>query len=207
MEACDAIAAGSRKATSPWVGWDGMHGPGSTEARRQDFTALVHAHDRGLRMLAYRLLGDREQMDEALRDAFVRAYRAMPSFRNDAAATTWLYRITYEACLDRLRSTSRLSRRLGRVEALETLADRGFEPAGPGDSGEDVAPRDDLEDALGALPFERRAALVLVDVNGLDHATTADILGVRPGTLTARLRAARSALHGSLGSTGGGAGA
>jgi RNA polymerase sigma-70 factor (ECF subfamily) len=57
-------------------------------ARRGDqraFALLVRHYDDGLRALAYRLLGDRDRMDDALQEAYVRAFRALPSLRGDAA--------------------------------------------------------------------------------------------------------------------------
>jgi RNA polymerase sigma-70 factor, ECF subfamily len=74
-------------------------------ARRGDqeaFAALVRHYDRGLRALAYRLVGDRDRIDDALQEAYVNAFRALPRFRGDSDLGTWLYRIAYNACLDEL---------------------------------------------------------------------------------------------------------
>jgi RNA polymerase sigma-70 factor, ECF subfamily len=72
-------------------------------ARRGDqeaFAAVIRHYDPGLRTLAYRLLGDRDGMDDALQEAYVKAFRALPRFRGDSKLGTWLYRIAYNACLD-----------------------------------------------------------------------------------------------------------
>ena len=66
------------------------------------FATIVHVYDRRLRGLAYRVLGDTNRMDDALQEAYVRAFRALPRFRGDARLSTWLFRITYNACLDEL---------------------------------------------------------------------------------------------------------
>jgi RNA polymerase sigma-70 factor (ECF subfamily) len=74
-------------------------------AKRGDdasFRALVLHYDRGLRSLAFRLLGSRERMDDALQEAYANAFRALPGFRGAASLGTWLYRIAYNACLDEL---------------------------------------------------------------------------------------------------------
>jgi DNA-directed RNA polymerase specialized sigma24 family protein len=56
------------------------------------FHALIRPHDRGLRGLAYRLLGDRQAMDDALQESYLKAFRAMPRFEGDSAFKSWLYR-------------------------------------------------------------------------------------------------------------------
>src|SRR6266850_352519 len=88
------------------------------------FTEIVRHYDHRLRALAYRLLGDRTAMDDALQDAYVKAFRALPGFREDAALGTWLYQITYRACVD-------LQRREGRH--------RSGPAEGPGEPGADPA--------------------------------------------------------------------
>src|ERR671911_2353475 len=81
-------------------------------ARRGDheaFTAVIRHYDPGLRALAYRLLGDRERMDDALQEAYVKAFRALPGFRGSSKLGSWLYRIAYNACLDELARARRLA--------------------------------------------------------------------------------------------------
>ena len=75
---------------------------------RHAFTEVLRRHDERLRGLAWKLLGgDPHRMDDALQDAYVRAYRALPRFRQDADLGSWLYRITYNACIDELRRAKR----------------------------------------------------------------------------------------------------
>jgi RNA polymerase sigma-70 factor, ECF subfamily len=162
---------------------------------RDDFAALVREQDHGLRMLAYRLLGDAELMDDVLQEAYLRAYKALPGFREEAAAATWLYRITYNVCMDHLRNRQRAGRHLGTPSSLELLSEEGFEPAAPHDEFESLTERQDLERALDALPVDQRAAVLLVDALGYDYRAAAGILGVREGTLGSRLHQARSLLR------------
>ena len=158
------------------------------------FTAMVEDHDRGLRSLAYRLLGaDRERMDDVLQEAYVKAYRSLSSFRGDASPHTWLYRIVYNACLDDLR---RRARRVVPL-ALDAVADR---PVSGPDPGDRVALRRRLAGALSELPVDQRAAVLLVDVEGFDYAAAGDVLGVPPGTVGSRLSRARAALRLALAS-------
>lgn len=160
---------------------------------RQAFTEVVRHYDHRLRALAYRLLGDRAAMDDALQEAYVKAYRALPGFREDAGLGTWLYRITYRACIDLQRRESR--RRTGTTEWSPPPANA----AGPAaDPAATAANRTDLQRALAALPVDQRAAVLLVDAEGLDYDAAAAVLGVAPGTIASRLSRARAALRAAL---------
>jgi len=155
------------------------------------FMALLGPHDRALRGLAYRLLGDADAMDDVLQTAYANAFRALPRFGGRASVSTWLYRIVTNACLDELRRG-----RAAHEELRETA--RG----GASDTAEDVAGRLDLQAALAGLPADERAAVLLVDGEGLSYAEAASALGVREGTVASRLHRARGALRAALGHTG-----
>ncbi|MHB9149566.1 MAG: RNA polymerase sigma factor [Thermoleophilia bacterium] len=171
---------------------------GARKARRERFDALVRSHDRQLRALAFRLLGDRDLMDDALQEAYLRAYKALPSFRQDAAAATWLYRITYNVCLDRLRERRKNALRFGGVVSLQEMAEHGLEPPSPDDPATRAEHKDDLGSALADLTPTNRAAVLLVDVMGYDYSTAAGILGLKEGTIASRLHTARALLRGAL---------
>jgi RNA polymerase sigma-70 factor (ECF subfamily) len=159
-------------------------------ARRGDqeaFAAVIRHYDPGLRTLAYRLLGDRERMDDALQEAYVKAFRALPRFRGDSKLGTWLYRITYNTCLDELKRSQRVVQL-----PLEEIA----EPAGSwADPGEAMAQRHDLAQALAALPRDERAAVLLVDAQGFAYKDAASVLGVPAGTVASCLSRARAGLR------------
>jgi RNA polymerase sigma-70 factor, ECF subfamily len=162
-------------------------------ARRGDweaFAALIRQHDHGLRALAFRLLGDRERMDDALQEAYLRALRGLPGFRGDSAFGTWLYRIAYNACLDELKR----SRRAEVVPLHEVPERRDARP----DPLETAARRDELARALDALPSPDRATVLLVDAQGFDYGSAAEILGVPEGTIASRLNRARASLRRAL---------
>jgi RNA polymerase sigma-70 factor (ECF subfamily) len=158
---------------------------------RQAFTEVVRHYDHRLRALAYRLLGDRAAMDDALQEAYVKAFRALPGFREDAGLGTWLYQITYRACVDLQRRESR--HRTGTTTRAPTAT------AGPtADPAATATSRTDLQRALAGLPVDQRAAVLLVDAEGLDYEAAAAVLGVAPGTIASRLSRARSALRAAL---------
>lgn len=162
-------------------------------AKRGDqeaFAALIKHYDRNLRAVAYRLLGDRDRMDDALQEAYVKAFRALPRFRGKSSVGTWFYRIAYNACLDELRRSGNIVQ-----VPLEQIADP---PDPQPDVAETVARRRRLAEALAQLPVEDRAAVLLVDAQGFDYRDAGEILGVPEGTIGSRLNRARAALRLSL---------
>jgi len=163
-------------------------------ARRGDheaFAIVVRHYDPQLRALAYRLLGSRDRMDDALQEAYVKAFRALPRFRGQSQLGTWLHRIVFNECLDELG-------RLRRAEAVP-LEDAP-EPVAPGpDHGDLLAGREQLSDALATLAPHDRAAVLLIDSQGFDYAAAAEVLGIPPGTVASRLNRARAALRRALG--------
>jgi RNA polymerase sigma-70 factor (ECF subfamily) len=154
------------------------------------FVAVIRRYDPGLRRLAYRLLGERERMDDALQEAYLRAFRALPGFRADSTLRTWLYRIVYNVCLEELE-------RARRVRSVPI--EGGLELAAPqADLAETISLRAGLATALAELPADDRAALLLVDAQGLDYREAGEVLGVPEGTIASRLHRARSVLRRAL---------
>ncbi|MGW0365574.1 RNA polymerase sigma factor SigM [Streptomyces sp. NPDC002990] len=165
-----------------------LHAAGHPEA----FGELVRRHRDRLWAVALRTLGDREEAADAVQDALVSAYRAAHTFRGESAVTTWLHRITVNACLDRARkAASRRTAPLDDTDRLERLLE-------PHESAEAPAERQDLHRellaALSTLPPEQRAALVLVDMQGYPVAEAARILDVPTGTVKSRCARGRAKL-------------
>ncbi|MBN0043289.1 RNA polymerase sigma factor SigM [Streptomyces actuosus] len=178
------------------AGYDGVsdhelltrHVDGDPEA----FGEIVRRHRDRLWAVALRTLGDREEAADAVQDALVSAYRAAHTFRGQSAVTTWLHRITVNACLDRARkAASRKTSPVDDTERLELLLE-------PHESASAPAERNDLHrqllEALGTLPPDQRSALVLVDMQGYPVAEAARILDVPTGTVKSRCARGRARL-------------
>lgn len=155
-----------------------------------EFTGLIRRHDARLRGLAFRLLGDRDRMDDVLQEAYISAYRSIGRFAGDADVGTWLYRIVYNACIDDLRRAQR----------------RPADPLGERDLVARAMPVEDrfsersrLAAAFDGLSEEQRAVVWLVDVEGFDYAAAGEVLGVAPGTIGSRLSRAHLLLRQHLG--------
>jgi RNA polymerase sigma-70 factor, ECF subfamily len=161
------------------------------------FTELVRRHERRVYNLAYRMLGREEDARDATQDAFLSALRKLSGFRGEAAFTTWLHRVTVNACYDLLRK-----RKHEPVLDLDRdQDDRGgprLEPVSP-DHGDTAAAAVDVHRALQVVPQEFRAVLLLHDGQDLAYEEIGQILGIPVGTVKSRLHRGRIALARALG--------
>jgi len=158
---------------------------------REAFGELLARHRGRMWAVALRTTSNPEDAADALQDAALSAFKAAGSFRQDSAVGTWLYRITVNACLDRLR----------RQAARPTVHYPDPESAvwrqateDPTDMAEQRELRLILEQALAKLPVDQRAAVVLVDVQGLAVDEAAAALGVPTGTVKSRCARGRAKL-------------
>jgi RNA polymerase sigma-70 factor (ECF subfamily) len=153
------------------------------------FERLVEAHQRRMYTLAARVLGSPEDAADAVQDALVRAWLALPKFRGDARFSTWLYRIVVNAAHD-----IRTKRRDRPVE----------EPPDPVDPRDRFAQQElsgALQRALDDLDEGYRVAVVLYDVLGCSYAEIAEMTGVPEGTVKSRIFRGRTELAVRLGTT------
>lgn len=153
------------------------------------FEELIRRHDRRTYNLALRVCGNPELARDAAQEAWLSAFRKLSAFRGDSAFTTWLHRITVNACLDLLRKEQRAP--VVALPARDDDADGGGpEPALPDHADETIGSLD-AAGALARVPVEFRTALVLHDVLDLPYAEVAEILEVPLGTVRSRLHRGR----------------
>lgn len=157
---------------------------------RPAFDELLRRHDDRMRALAFRLLADRHAMDDALQEAYLKAYRGLDRFRAGSDFGTWLYRVAYNACIDELRRRKRSP--IATDDPVDPVSTR------PGPERV-VSASETVRSALADLPVDQRITVVLVDGEGFDHREAAEILGVAPGTIASRLHRARATLRRILG--------
>ncbi len=149
----------------------------SQQGDRRAFGALVGRYDWRLRGLAHALLIDPVAMDEALSLAYLRAWRDIVRLTAKEDVGAWLYRATYNACIDRLRRD-------------------GPSPRAPAEAG--GGRRRGTRTGLAALAPSDRVALVLVDREEFSPEAAARILGLTPATLVERVAVARAVVAGHL---------
>lgn len=146
------------------------------------FSAEIVTLEPKLRGLARRVLGDDEDARDAVQDALIRAYTALPRFRAGCKLSSWLYRITMNVCRDRLRTAKR------RVECV-SLEAVGFDAfAAPPDfaAAENYADRCELTRLVGGLSAVDRRAVVLRGFDELTFAQIAQVDGIPLSTAKTR---------------------
>jgi len=150
-----------------------------------EFERLVREEHPRLRVLASRVLGNPGDAEDALQEAYLKAFRAYPEARQHPTGSLqgWLYRIVYRCAIDQTR------RRAGRPSS--TLASTSASAPFADDSDSAL----DLERVFNALGPEARAAVTLVDVLGFDYQAAADALDTNRGTIASRLHTARAAIR------------
>ncbi|MBZ9638285.1 MULTISPECIES: RNA polymerase sigma factor [unclassified Streptomyces] len=163
-------------------------GEGDAEA----FALLVRRHSPSMLALAFRMLGNAQDAEDAVQDAFVSAWQRLPEFRHTAAFRTWMYRITVNRCLN-ARRHRRATLPLNAV--TEPAAGMGSSPSG-------VAEQDALTvaltTALAALDPEQRACWILRELHGLAYEEIAHVTSTSEQTVRGRLYRARRSLKEAL---------
>jgi len=168
---------------------------------RSAFGQLVARHERRIYGICLRMLGNREDAQDAAQEAFVAALRRASTYRQAAAFSTWLYRIAVNAATDQARRRAR-----ARTTPLDPEEQPGLpREAVASDPGETVATAVAVQSALTRIPVDFRVAVVLCDLLRLPYAEAADILEVPVGTLKSRVFRGRLALAEQLSELGQGA--
>ena len=137
-----------------------------------------------------RIAGDDDRAQDYAQEAWIRAIRALPSFRGDARFSTWLHRIAVNAALQALRKAETRKKREGPIPDQV--------PVGPRRG--DALLQKQLETAMDALPEGMRRVLILHDVEGYTHDEIGDVLGVTSGTSKSQLFKARAKMRDMLSS-------
>jgi RNA polymerase sigma-70 factor (ECF subfamily) len=170
------------------------------------FGEIMRRNNRRLFRAARSVLRDDAEAEDAVQEAYVRAFQGLAGFRGEAGLSTWLTRIVLNEALGRLR------RRRATVgpEAVEVAQQGGgggarilmFPTAQMGGDPEGAAARREvrrlLEEAIDELPEAFRIVLVMRDVDGTSVEETAEVLGLRSETVRTRLHRARGRLRVAL---------
>lgn len=160
------------------------------------FAQLVCLYEKRVYALALRMCGNPEDAAEAAQDAFLAAWQGLAFFRGESSFSTWLYRLTSNACVDLLRREGRHKAAAGPSlndeEVTLTLPDSSPTPQ---DQAEQRELREEIQEALQLLTPEHRSVLVLREMHQLRYDEIAEALGLDSGTVKSRISRARKQLR------------
>jgi RNA polymerase sigma-70 factor (ECF subfamily) len=193
----DAVAASAVKA---------LQAAGELDTARERYAELVARHQRRAARIAYHYLRDAAEADEAVQDAFVKAYQHLASFREELPFDVWFTRILINGCLDRIKARTR------RERWLLPMSGRPGTRAGATSSATDAAPaerdltervaagglspeqallgrerRREIAAALSKLPERQRSVFVLSHVEGRTSREVSALTGLNESTVRVHL--------------------
>jgi RNA polymerase sigma-70 factor (ECF subfamily) len=187
----DAVAASAVKA---------LQAAGEHAEARERYSELVARHQRRASRIAYHYLRDGAEADEAVQDAFVKAYQHLSSFREELPFDVWFTRILINGCLDRIKARTRRERWLvpmrGRAAATgadNAPADRDMTERVPAGGLSPEAAllgrerRREIAAALAKLPERQRSVFVLSHVEGRTSREVSALTGLNESTVRVHL--------------------
>ncbi|MCC7486876.1 MAG: RNA polymerase sigma factor RpoE [Burkholderiales bacterium] len=169
---------------------------------KRAFELLVSKYQRKLARLLSRFIRDATEVEDVTQEAFIKAYRALPTFRGDSAFYTWLYRIGINTAKNYLVSMGR------RAPTSTEVASEDAEGYEDGEQLRDLnTPENELmsrqvadtvNQTLETLPQELRSAITLREIEGLSYEDIASIMNCPIGTVRSRIFRAREAIAAKL---------
>lgn len=161
----------------------------------QAFETLFERHRALVYRFAYQMTSRRDDAEDIVQEAFVRAYQNLHRYRDEAKFTTWLLRIVTNLCTDQ----ARMSQRRTALEQQEAMGALDWMTIGDSDDPvqnlEEDRRRNALRKALNALPAHHRSVIVLRDIEEREYPEIASILGCTIGGAKLRVLRARRALR------------
>jgi RNA polymerase sigma-70 factor, ECF subfamily len=169
---------------------------------KQAFELLFAKYQRKLSRLLSRFIRDPAEVEDVAQESFIKAYRALPSFRGDSAFYTWLYRIGINTAKNYLVA---MGRRAPTTTEFDSEEAESFED---GDQLRDINTPESMlmskeiaatvNETMGELPEELRAAITLREIEGLSYEEIASIMNCPIGTVRSRIFRAREAIAAKL---------
>jgi RNA polymerase sigma-70 factor (ECF subfamily) len=162
------------------------------------FQVLVERHRSMVYRVAYQFAGNHHDAEDIAQDVFIKVYRSLDRFRQDAQLTSWMYRIVMNACIDhRRRQRSAIAAPFG-DEAEQRMLNTPEGTPGPEDRAYAGELGQVLESEIGRLPSGQRVVFVMRHHQGMKLCEIADALGLAEGTVKRQLHAAVHRLRQAL---------
>jgi len=171
--------------------------------KRGDLSAydrLMQRYEKRVYALCFRMAGNQDDAADLAQEAFLKAFRALPSFNGQAQFSTWLYRIVTNTCLDERRRQARRPQLFSLDKPLNT-EDGQLALTLPAEASDPLATalsqetEIEIRTLLSMLPAEQRIVLVLRDMEGYSYDEIARMLNLNGGTVKSRLNRARRKLR------------
>lgn len=177
---------------------DGQHVLCETELLRQlregngnSFKELYDLYKNRIFSTAMRMLGNRQDAEDAAQEVFVLIFRNIKNCREDAAFPAWVYRIAMNTCINHLKKRKRFK--------SEELSDSSpAEPLNESTGNSPAALQSFIEQEITRLPEKSRTVFILHEIEGFKHEEIAGIMGISPGTSKSQLFFAKSSLRKKL---------
>jgi RNA polymerase sigma-70 factor (ECF subfamily) len=162
------------------------------------FDLLVAKYQRKLARLLSRFIRDPAEVEDVAQEAFIKAYRALPSFRGESAFYTWLYRIGINTAKNYLVAMGRRAPTVTEFDSEEAESFEDGEQLRDINTPESVLMSrqigDTVNEAMAALPEELRTAIALREIEGLSYEEIATVMNCPIGTVRSRIFRAREAI-------------
>jgi RNA polymerase sigma-70 factor (ECF subfamily) len=165
---------------------------------KQAFGLLVTKYQRKLARLVSRMVRDPAEVEDIVQDSFIRAYKALPNFRNDSAFYTWLYRIGVNTAKNWLVTHGRRAQLTSTTDGEDAENHDEPELLRNNETPERLLMTKQVGETVNAvveaLPEDLRTALTLREIEGLSYEEIADVMDCPIGTVRSRIFRARDAI-------------
>jgi RNA polymerase sigma-70 factor, ECF subfamily len=162
------------------------------------FQALVERHRAMVYRVAYQFAGNHHDAEDIAQEVFIKVYRSLHRFRQDAQLTSWMYRIVMNACIDHRRRDRGSASAASGDEAEYRMLNAPEETPGPEERTYAGEIGEVLEHEIGRLPKGQRIVFVMRHYQGMKLCEIADALGLAEGTIKRQLHAAVHRLREAL---------
>jgi RNA polymerase sigma-70 factor, ECF subfamily len=164
------------------------------EGRPLDYQKLVADFSGSIYRQAHRILGSRQDAEDATQEVFLKLYRALGDFRGESQIATWIYRITFNVCVS-MRQKRRRDHPLALEAEDERLSEIPDPGAGPDDRLAERDRRERLATCIAELPEREAAAITLFYMEEKSYADISRILEIPTGSVATALHNGRERLR------------
>lgn len=169
--------------------------------RELKFEKYLLPHVQALHTFAYHLVYDEEHARDLVQETFLRAYKALDSFKEGTNAKAWLFQILKNEYINQYRKNARAPKRVDYEDYIGHLEQEQHAINARSDMRKDIYQNligDEITIAINTLPFDLKTVVLLCDVEGFTYEEIAKIIDVPVGTIRSRLYRARVILREKL---------